>query len=100
MNLLSKKIEIENGIIKRITRGESVRIDERTVIDDQCVVETIYEIDPDRYVEAQRLIAVGSADQAQSAIETIRRLWDYGIGVVLQENAKAIHDQAMRELRQ
>ena len=94
MNLLSKKIE--TAITHRLNRGESIRIDHRTLVDTQCVTEVMCEIDPDAYITAQRLIATGSSDQAQSGADTLRDLWDSAVAVILQENAKAIHEQTER----
>lgn len=93
---LLRQIEIENGIIKRINRGESVRVGSQT-IDDQTVADTMYNMDPDRYVKAVRTIASGSMSEAEAAIETVRRLWDYATAAVLQEHAEAITKQAQRE---
>lgn len=93
---LIHQIEIEDGIIKRVSRGESVRVGNAT-IDDQTVADTMYEMDPDRYVKAVRTIATGSISEAESALDTMRRMWDYAMAVVLQENAEAIAKQAQRE---
>ncbi|AGH31845.1 hypothetical protein SLPG_00051 [Salicola phage CGphi29] len=90
------QIEIENGIIKRLSRGESVRVGKAT-IDDQTVIDTMYGLDPDRYCKAIRTLATGSASEAESALETMRRMWDYALASVMQEYSEAIEDQAKRE---
>jgi len=96
---LVQENNIEAEITEELHSGNSVRIG-GAVVDDQSVVEKMYDNDPDRFVRSMRVMAVGSMSEAEVAIDALRSMWDYAVASILSEHAKAISDRAKREVEE
>ena len=98
IQLEQKRLDIETGIANRLRAGKSVRVGTNTMLDKAEVIDSMYDLDPDRYTTAVQTLACVEGRDVQIAREALQRLWDDAVACLLQRYAKVIFEQAQREL--
>ena len=98
IQLEAKRLDIELGIANRLRAGKSVRVGTNTMLDKAEVIDAMYELDPDRYTTAVQTLSCVEGSDVEIAREALQRLWDDAVVCLLQRYAKAIYEQAQREV--